>query len=135
MEGGSWFEESVSKRLGNDFNNFLWLDCWVQTVSFKERFRRLYVLSIHKDVSVGEMHALGWGEDGEAWGWRRRLLAWEEELVVEIRNLVTNVTLQDVVSDVWLWWPNIGDGYTVRNVYQMLKWQKMHNHDVVSDAP
>ena len=48
-------------------------------MSLMERFRRLYDLSIHKDLSVGEMHALGWGEDGEAWRWRRRLLAWEEE--------------------------------------------------------
>ena len=97
--------------------------------------RRLYDLSIHKDLSAGEMHALGWGEDGEAWRWRRRLLAWEEELVVEIRNLLTNVTLQDTEPDVWLWRPNIGDGYTVRGVYQMLMRQEMHNHDVVSDAP
>jgi len=24
---------------------------------------------------------LGWGEGGDAWKWRRRLLAWEEKLV------------------------------------------------------
>jgi len=135
VEGGSWFEESISKRLGNGFNTFFWSDCWVGTVSFMERFRRLYDLSIHKDLSVGEMHALGWGEDGEAWRWRRRLLAWEEELVVEIRNLLTNVTLQDTELDVWLWRPNSDDGYTVRGVYQMLMRQEMHNHDVISDAP
>jgi len=95
----------------------------------------LFDLSIHKDLSVGEMYTLSWGEDGEAWRWRRRLLAWEEELVVEIRNLLTNVTLQDTVSDVWLWRPNIGDGTTVRGVYQILMRQEMHNDDVVSDAP
>jgi len=27
------------------------------------------------------MYSLGWGEDGEAWKWRRRLSAWEEEKV------------------------------------------------------
>jgi len=93
VEGGSWFEESILKRLGNGGNTFFWSDCWVGTVSFMERFRRLYDLLIHKDLSVGEMHALGWCEDGETWRSRRRLLAWEEELVVEIRNLLTNVTL------------------------------------------
>jgi len=25
-------------------------------------------LSIHQDLTVGAMHALGWGEDVEAWG-------------------------------------------------------------------
>ena len=135
VEGGSWFEESISKRLGNGLNTFFWSDCWVGTESFMERFRRLFDLSIHKDLSVGEMYSLGWDEHGEAWSWRRRLLAWEEELVVEIRNLLTNVILQDTQLDVWLWQPNIGDGYTVRGVYQMPMRQEMHNHDVVSDAP
>ena len=54
---------------------------------------------------------------------------------MEIRNLLTNVTLQDTELDVWLWRPNSGDGYTVRGVYQMLMRQEMHNDDVVSDAP
>jgi len=42
---------------------------------------------------VGEMHALGWGEEGEVWGWKRRLMAWEEELVGEVRLLLANVSL------------------------------------------
>jgi len=51
---------------------------------------------------MGAMHALGLGECGEAWGLRLRLLACEEELVVEITNLLSNVTLQESDSDVWL---------------------------------
>jgi len=66
VDGGSWFEESITKRLGNGLNTFFWSDCWVGTVSFRERFRRLYELSIHKELSVGVMHALGWGEGDEA---------------------------------------------------------------------
>jgi len=44
-------------------------------------------------MTVAYMFALDWGEDGEAWKWRRRLLAWEEELVGECKNLLHNVTL------------------------------------------
>ena len=43
--------------------------------------------------------------------------------------------MQDAETDVWLWRPNVGDGYTVHGVYQMLMWQEMHNHDVASEAP
>ena len=71
-------------------------------MSLMEKFRRLYDLSIHKDLSVGEMYALGWGEDGEAWRWRRHLLAWEEESLVEIKNMLTNINLQVTEPDVWL---------------------------------
>ncbi|XP_024626870.1 uncharacterized protein [Medicago truncatula] len=111
--GSAWWREIVKIQNGIGVEGGSWFED----------------LSIHKDLSVGEMHALGWGEDGEAWRWRRRLLAWEEELVVEIRNLITNVTLQETEPEVWLWRPNIGD------VDQMLMRQEMHNHNVISDAP
>jgi len=75
VEGGSWFEESISKHLGNGFNTYFWSNCWMGVVMFMERFRRLYDLLIHKDLTIGAMHALGSGEDGRAWRWRRRLLA------------------------------------------------------------
>ncbi|KEH35218.1 hypothetical protein MTR_3g082355 [Medicago truncatula] len=63
------------------------------------------------------MHVLGWGEDGEVWGWRRQLMAWEEELVEEVKLLFANVSLQDSSMDAWLWCPNTDDGYTVCGVY------------------
>ena len=59
-------------------------------------------------------------------GWRRRLLAWEEDLVGKCTSLLSNVTLQDNITDV-------GDGYTVRGVYQMLIRQEMHNRDELVD--
>jgi len=89
-------------------------------VSLRDRFRRLYDLSNYKELTVGEMHVLGWGEEGEAWEWRHRLMAWEEKLVGEMKLLLANVSLQDSSPYVWLWCPNAGDGYTVRGVYQML---------------
>jgi len=41
------------------------------------------------------------------------------------------MSLQVSSQDSWLWRPNIGDGYSVRGVYQMLMRQEMHDHDVV----
>jgi len=125
VEGGSWFEVNISKRLGNGLNTYFWSDRWVGAVSLMERFRRLFDLSVHQDLTVGAVHALGWGEDGEAWRWRRRLFAWEEDLVVEIRNLLSNITLQDSETDAWLWRPDTTVGYTVRGVYQMLTRQEI----------
>jgi hypothetical protein len=134
VEGGNWFEDNITKSVGNGFDTFFWSDCWVGSMKLRERFRRLYDLSIHKDKTVGEMRALGWGDDGIAWRWRRRLWAWEEELVGEMKILLSNVSFQDSRPDVWLWQTNVGDGYTVRGVYQMLMGQEMHVHDDFSDA-
>jgi len=32
--------------------------------SFKERFRKLYDLYLEKDVTVAELHSLGWADGG-----------------------------------------------------------------------
>jgi hypothetical protein len=65
---------------------------WLGGASFSVRFNRLFDLTVFKGESVFEMYQLGWGEEGEAW--RRRLFAWEEELVGELILLLANVTLQ-----------------------------------------
>jgi hypothetical protein len=68
----------------------------------------------------------------EVWVWRRKLLAWEEELVVKCRTMRFDVTTQEFAPDVWQWHPNVGDGYIVLGVYQMLMRQEMHNYDALS---
>lgn len=42
-------------------------DPWLQGVSLKDWFRRLFELSVNKWVSVAIMFPLGWEEWGEAW--------------------------------------------------------------------
>jgi len=59
VEDGSWFEESISKSVGNGFNTFFWSDFWVGSMKLRERFRRLYDLSIHKDNTMGKMSVMG----------------------------------------------------------------------------
>jgi len=62
----------------------------------------------------------GWGEGGEAWKWRRRLLVWEEELVGQCWILLLYVTLQVAISDQWAWSLDPIKRYSVRNVYRIL---------------
>jgi len=56
-------------------------------------FRRLFELPDNKLAMVVDMFALGWGVMA-TWKWRRRLFAWEEELLVrECVNRLTHVVL------------------------------------------
>jgi len=121
-------------KVGNDIKTYFWSNCWVGAVPLRERFRRLFDLSVYKYKMVADMCLLGWGEGGDAWGWRRRLLAWEEDLMKECISLLSNVTLQETTSDVWQWRPNVVNGYTVCDVYHMLMRQEMHDRDEVTDA-
>nr|ABD32346.1 H+-transporting two-sector ATPase, alpha/beta subunit, central region, related [Medicago truncatula] len=66
------------------------------------------------------MFLLGWGVDGGAWRWRRRLFAWEEELVEERVEQLTNFVLQVDMSDRWVWRLNSSQVYTVHSTYSYL---------------
>lgn len=39
--------------------------------------------------------ALDWGEGGETWKWRRRLLAWGKELLEECKTLLLTASLHN----------------------------------------
>jgi len=44
---------------------------------------------------------IGWGEEGEARKWRRKLLIWEEEQVRDSCELLSNIVLQPNIHDKW----------------------------------
>jgi hypothetical protein len=118
--GGGWFAECVSKKLGDGSDTLFWYDKWLGSVSFSDMFPRLFDLSENKSITVASLFSLGVVEGGEAWKWRRRLWAWEEEELEECRALLFDVSLQDYVSDRWVWLPNPDEGYSVRGSYHLL---------------
>jgi len=63
------------------------------------QFPRLFDLAVNKGVTVREMERSGWGVGGGAWEWRRRLLAWKEDSVLECLSLLCNIVLQDDTID------------------------------------
>ena len=71
----SWFSDHVDRLLGNWKHTLFWSDVWCGELSFKVRFSRLYELAVFKEISAFDMCHLGWGEEGEAWRWRRKLFA------------------------------------------------------------
>jgi len=121
-DGESWFNGRVSRKVGDGAATMFWRDWWLGEVPLCRRFGRLFELAENKLITVASMFSLGWGE-GEAWQLRRRLWAWEEELLAECRLLLANVTLQINVSDIWQWHPDIVGGYSVRSGYQTLSAQ------------
>jgi len=61
----------------------------------------LYELADNKLDTVAELFARGWGVNGEAWKWRRRLFEWEDELVGECIVRLTNFSFQVDRVDRW----------------------------------
>ena len=54
-------------------------------------FGRLFDLATTQLITVADMFELGWEEGGEAWRWRRRLWAWEEDMLAECRQLLDEI--------------------------------------------
>ena len=119
-----WFSACVRRRVGDESETDFWRDCWCGNVPFCEPFRQLYDLTVNKVITVRTMFLLGVDVGGEAWQWRRRLWAWEENLVEECMTLLLTVSLQKSSIDRWLWLPDQGGGYSVRGVYGMLTSQE-----------
>jgi hypothetical protein len=115
-----WFSDHVSRSVGDGKTTCFWTDVWLGRVSFSVRYSRLYDLTVLKGELVFQLSQLGWGENGGAWSWRRRLFAWEEELVRELILLLGNVTLQVNKVDRWLWNLENSKSFTVRSAYNYL---------------
>jgi hypothetical protein len=130
---GGWFTTRVSKVLGDGSNSLFWYDRWVGEVPLCSRFARLFDLSTNKLSTVADMFSLGWEVGGEAWRWRRRLWAWEEEMLGECRLLLDTVCVQSSVSDRWQWDPDSHAGYTVKGAYQILTSTVSSNGPLIHD--
>jgi len=65
----------------------------------------------------------GWGVDGEAWRWRRRLFVWEEEMLGDLTLLLQNVILQVDKDDRWLWTLESSHVFSVKSAYNALTTQ------------
>ena len=96
---------------------------WCGDEEFRVRFNRLYDLSLFKGALVSDMCHLGWGMDGEAWRWRRRLFAWEEGLLGDLILLLQNVNLQVDNVDRWRWALESTNTFSVRSAYKYLTLQ------------
>jgi len=120
LRAEEWFDGNVNPCVGDGKNTFFWSDIWVIRMTFRDRFNRLFELSLLKEETIFGVHSLGWGVDGGAWRWRRRLFAWEKELVGELRLLLQNATLQVDRVDKRLWRLETSSVYTVRSVYKFL---------------
>jgi len=106
--------------VGDGSDTLFWFDRWLGPVSLCVRFHRLFELYENKYITVAELFSLCVAERGEARQWRRRLWAWEEEMLEECRACLFDVSLHVNDSNQWLWIPDFIEGYSVWGAYDVL---------------
>ncbi|PNX94532.1 DNA-directed RNA polymerase [Trifolium pratense] len=60
MIRGGWFDENLTKEIGDNKNSRFWLDAWVDGIILRNHFGRLFEVVVDKNKSVAEMI----GEEG-----------------------------------------------------------------------
>jgi hypothetical protein len=93
--GTRWFNNAVKKIVGNGRTIRFWRDVWVAGLSLEERFPRLFSISNQQDAMLSDV---GWWEDGIwIWGllWCRNFFVWEENLLLQLRQVLAQVTLSE----------------------------------------
>jgi hypothetical protein len=74
-EEGSWFANNITRVIGNGKSTRFWLDCWIGRETLRDRFPRLFSISLLKDGLVNDFWVEREGVFGWCWDWRRRLFA------------------------------------------------------------
>lgn len=113
----NWFEDNIRTAVGEGSSTYFWLDNSVGGAPLRVQFSRIFHLIIDKGATMREMAERGWEVGGGAWVWRRRLLAWKEETIVECAGLLADFVLQENNTDMWRWILDPIKGYYVRGTY------------------
>jgi hypothetical protein len=105
--------------LGNGRKTKFWHDIWIGDLSLKDRFPRLFSISNQKDDLVADVWRPVSGEDSWRLLWRRRFFDWEEQLLEDLKGVISQVLLAEA-EDCWCWRPDRVLGFSVNSAYQQV---------------
>jgi hypothetical protein len=98
-KGSMWASRAVKFgykwKIGNGRTIRFWKNVWVAGQSLEERFPSLFGISTQQEAMLSEV---GWWENGVwSWGllWRRNFFVWEENLLLQLRQVLAQVTLSE----------------------------------------
>jgi hypothetical protein len=117
-----WFEEHISRVMGEGEETSFWSDTWVGG-PLKRRFDRLYSIVMNKEVSVAEMRREPRGCGEWDFRWRRELFEWESEMLQVLLGEIGTVTFRTGNRDRVVWLSDASDCYSVKTVI----WEVNHH--------
>jgi hypothetical protein len=114
----TWFKNAIGKKVGNVDSTSFWNEKWIGDQTLRQRFPRLFGISLQKDELICNMGRLGDGHWHWELNWRRNLFAWEEEQYHVFLDIIAPF-MPTGQRDKWLW---LGDpqGFSVNSAYLLL---------------
>lgn len=114
-----WFNAEVVRKVGNGLNTNFWNVKWRGESCFRTKYPRLFMISIQKDATVGEVGVET--EGGREWvfRWRRNFFVWEEELLLSLIEDLEGMTWS-ISEDEWRWSLDETGVFSVKSAYEKL---------------
>ncbi|MCH82219.1 LINE-1 reverse transcriptase like, partial [Trifolium medium] len=114
-KGDGWFNQVVTKNVGRGDSTMFWKDVWAGYQTLEQQFPRLFGISAQQHEKVANMGS--WENGVWRWGllWRRQFFVWENDLLRQLEEVLTNSTITEAV-DRWVWKPNEEDGFSVKSL-------------------
>jgi hypothetical protein len=114
-----WFSNVIGKKVGNGNMTSFWNEIWIGEQTFRQRFPRLFGISMQRDDMIGNMGRRINGAWHWELHWRRSFFVWEEEQYREFLDVIAPFIPSDL-DDRWLWVGDDMQGFTVNSAYLLL---------------
>ncbi|GAU30676.1 hypothetical protein TSUD_39000 [Trifolium subterraneum] len=111
--GSDWFKSNISIIIGDGNNIAFWKNKWLGNNAFSVLFPNLFAKEAIKDVKVADRVINN--NDGPRWRWEwcGRLTDAEELELAELKEVLTDVSLNSTCCDRWKWIPDSVGVFTV----------------------
>ncbi|XP_057449199.1 uncharacterized protein LOC130740564 [Lotus japonicus] len=119
--GGQWIEGGLCRKIGEGNEVNFWHVNWLSSGILKEKFWRLFNLSVQQNYTVKEMGR--WSNGSWIWEllWQRPFLHREVDMMDELMNIIANHSLTEGTPDSWVWTKEEGGSYSVKSAYDLLQ--------------
>jgi len=120
-EERTWFEESVTWRVGSGTIIKFWEDVWVGEKALRDSYPRLYLISNKKERTISECGK--WKNDKWEWnlGWRREWFEWEKNLFQSFMVDLERINIDSRRVDSLQWMDGEDKEYTVKSAYEKMQ--------------
>ncbi|XP_057425981.1 uncharacterized protein LOC130719376 [Lotus japonicus] len=117
---GAWFDTGLLRRLGEGDSVLFWKDVWIGEEPLRDRYDALYCASAQQDNLVRDCGTWVAGEWNWEFNWNRFLSRQEEDLLVNLRIVVSAFSPSRGRADYWAWSNEVSGSYTVKSAYDVL---------------
>jgi hypothetical protein len=115
----NWFNSAIGKRVGSGNLTSFWNEQWIGDQSLRQRFPRLFGISMQKEEVISNLGSLIEGRWQWELLWRRNLFVWEEEQYRQFREII-DTFMPTIHNDSWLWMGDDLLGFTANSAFLLL---------------